>query len=233
MNRVPFAPNEWYHCFNRGVDKRKVFMNQADYERFLMLLYLANDRTPVHISENRYGTPATLAETMNKTKTSELVHIGAYCLMPNHFHLLLCEATEGGIASFMQKVGTGYTMYFNKKESRTGSLFEGRFKSRHVKDDRYMKRVANYIHANPAEMVEPRWKKGAIKQRKRTEDFLSDYPYSSLYDYIQSEIRPQESLLNRGALLDCYDDLDILYVSTLLKDAIDFAQDYEVEITRG
>ena len=84
----PFAPDEWYHCYNRGVDKRIVFTNPKDYERFLMLLYACNSREPIHISNIYRGkTLVDLLEAVDRKKT--LVDIGAYCLMPNHFHLLV------------------------------------------------------------------------------------------------------------------------------------------------
>ena len=81
----------------------------------------------------------------------------AYCLMPNHFHLLLQDALPagGGISKFMQKVGTAYTMYFNASRERAGNLFVKPFRSKHVSDDRYFKRVAQYIHFNPIELMEP------------------------------------------------------------------------------
>lgn len=220
MNRKPFGIGEWYHCFNRGVDKRKIFMERQDYERFLMLLYSANDAAAVRIGEIR---AMTFVNALKLPRTQPLVDIGAYCLMPNHFHLLLREITEGGIALFMQKMG-GYTMYFNVKENRSGSLFAGTFKSKQVTDDRYLKRVTNYIHANAAELIEPRWKEGLIKDKNSAFAFLNEYRYSSFPDYQGTKTRPEANILNRASLLDCYDDLERLSVHTLFADAQDFAQ---------
>ena len=91
---TPFAPDEWYHCFNRGVDKRIVFTNPEDYERFLMLLYACNSREPIHISNVYQGrTLVDLVAAVARKET--LVDIGAYCLMPNHYHLLLREHNYG------------------------------------------------------------------------------------------------------------------------------------------
>lgn len=228
MNREPFALEEWYHCLNRGVDKREVFLTHHDYERFLMLLASANSNTPVHLGEYRQGS--TLAEVVTTQQEKPLVSLGAYCLMPNHFHLLLKEITEGGIALFMQKVGTGYTMYFNQKEGRTGSLFGGRFKSKHIADDRYLKRVVNYIHANPAELTEPRWKEGIIHNKRKTKEFLAEYRYSSLFDYLSPQQRPQATLLDRASLLSYYECKRFPTIVELLEDAQTFARDKEIAL---
>jgi putative transposase len=171
---IEFSVGEWYHCYNRGVDKRKVFLGRKDYERFLALLYLGNSPAPIRLDNlAQFQQGLTLLERAYEEDRKEtLVDVGAYCLMPNHFHLLLHEKEEGGITQYMQKIGTGYTMHINKREERTGSLFGGTFKAQHVADDRYFKRVVNYIHANSAELVEPKWKEGVIKARRKQQRFL-------------------------------------------------------------
>jgi putative transposase len=146
--RAPFAPGEWYHCYHRGVDKRRVFTDEAEYRRLELLLYMCNGVEHVHPS-NVIRSPEEIFIDPAIERGEPLVHIGAYALMPNHIHLLMREARPGGISAFMQKVLTGYTMYFNKKHARTGPLFAGVFKSKHVADDRYFKRAWSYIHLNP------------------------------------------------------------------------------------
>src|SRR3989344_1270124 len=113
--RIAFAPDEWYHCYNRGVDKRTIFEEPRDYERFLEALYLSNATESIP-----RGTFQHLphSEIINLERTEPIVAIGAYCLMPNHFHLLIKESVEGGISRFMHRVGTSYTMYFNIKRKR-------------------------------------------------------------------------------------------------------------------
>jgi putative transposase len=112
------------------------------------------------------------------------VDICAYVLMPNHFHLLLREKADGGISRFMQKLTTGYTMYFNKKNERSGALFQGRFKAKHANDDRYLSYLLAYIHLNPVKLIEPNWKKGGIGDRGKAEQYLKEYSYSSYQDYL-------------------------------------------------
>ena len=113
-----------------------------------------------------------------------LVAIGAYCLMPNHFHLLVKEISAGGISKFMEKLGTGYSMYFNKKNGRTGFLFQGNFKAEHVDSDEYLKYLFAYIHLNPVKLIEAEWKETGIRDKQRAQKYLGQYRYSSYRDYL-------------------------------------------------
>ncbi len=185
--RMTFAVEEWYHCFNRGVDKRNLFDNEYDANRFLMLLYLANDTAPVNLFSIRRPR---IGEVIQDDRRTPIVAIGGYCLMPNHYHLLLKEVKEGGITSFMRKIGTAYTMYFNSKHERVGHLFTGPFRSRHVADDRYFQKVLQYIHCNPAELYESGWKEGKVRGMQSLERKLLEYPYSSLQSYARKSTNP-------------------------------------------
>ena len=177
--RVPFQIDEWYHCYNRGIDKRTVFESEDDAERFLQLLYLANSPEEVRLCDLSSSTDKILERPRART----LVSVGAYCLMPNHYHLLLKEIADGGISRFMQKLGTAYAMYFNLKHERAGNLFMKPFRSKHVGEDRYFQRVVNYIHCNAAELFEPGWKKGVVRDFNRFERNMRSYKYSSFQDY--------------------------------------------------
>lgn len=181
-NRIPFAPQEFYHLYNRGTEKRNIFLTKADYERFLCLLYLSNSEKPIHLNNHRGSTSV---ELLNIERNNPLVEIAAYCLMPNHFHLLVRQCKENGISKFMQKVSTGYTMYFNTKNERTGALFQGRFKSQHAADDRYLKYLLSYIHLNPMKLIEPNWRKKGLIRNKKTKTFCREYPFSSYPAFIQ------------------------------------------------
>ena len=181
--RTPLAVGEWYHCFNRGVDKRKVFQNKSDYERFLLLMYIGNGTHPVQTSHLQSNDFQDTLRDGAVERGEPLVEIGAYSLMPNHSHLILKEIRENGISRFMQKIFTGYTMYFNIKNERTGALFAGTYKSVRITDDRYLKQVVPYVHLNPVELIEPRWKSGAGNIRL-IKKWLTQYPYSSLPDFL-------------------------------------------------
>ena len=112
-----------------------------------------------------------------------LVAIGAYCLMPNHFHLYMTPLAENGISKFMQRIQTGYTMYFNEKRKRTGALLQGTFKAEHVTNDNQAKYLFSYIHLNPAKIQNPKWKELEIKDSKKIREFVRTYPYSSYAEY--------------------------------------------------
>ncbi|MEK7109362.1 MAG: transposase [Patescibacteria group bacterium] len=190
-----FAPLEWYHLYSRGIDKRIVFGNQGDFERFLKLLYLGNDTKEINL-ELLKKIPYRDIFTLPRTP---IVAMGAHCLMDNHPHLLVQEKIEGGITKFMRKIGTAYTMYFNTKYSRIGNLMVKPFRSKHISEDGYFHRVAQYIHLNPAEIFEPGWKQGIVNNPAQLEKKLLEYKYSSLPDYFGKEKRPEHTILDAEA----------------------------------
>lgn len=190
--RVPFAPNEWFHCYTRSIDKKSVFEDSADYERFLEALYVSNGTTMIR--RNDLYRP-THADFFQLERGEPLVAIAAYCLMPNHFHLLIKEISEGGVSKFMHRVGTSFTKYFNIKHERVGNVFIKPFRSKHINDDRYHKRVAQYIHLNPAELFDPGWKSGKVRNIDLLKKRLEQYRYSSLPDYC-GIARPENTILD-------------------------------------
>lgn len=197
--QIDIAPDEFYHIYNRGVEKRKVFLSHTDHERFIALLYLANQTEPADLKYQ--GT--SIAEITEERAGEPLVAIIVFCLMPNHFHLLLREKVEGGIALFMQKLTTGYTMYFNKRNERNGALFQGTYKATHIHDDRYFRYLISYVHLNPAKLIDPFWKENGIKNRSQAERYLSQYMYSSYRDYL-GEMRPYGRLLEKGTVKELF-----------------------------
>jgi REP element-mobilizing transposase RayT len=188
VRRVQFAKGEYYHLYTRGVEKRKIFLDDADRRRFMRLLYSANSDLSVHLSN--YQGKALLDIPRGLSITA----IGAWCLMPNHLHLLVKETKENGISEFMQKLLTGYSMYFNKKYQRTGSLFESKFNAKHLDTDQYLKYQYTYIHLNPVGIVDAGWKKKKITNITNAKRFISTYPYSSYLDY-EDEEREERILL--------------------------------------
>lgn len=171
------AVGECYHVYNRGVDKRDIFLDNADRVRFLRLLYICNSSHPI-LFKSVQGL------TLDEIERGErMVDIGAYCLMPNHFHLLVKERVENGISRYMAKISTAYSMYFNIKNERSGSLFQGTFKSKHVADDPYLMALVAYIHLNPAKSLISGWSSNDMKNNMNDiRKFLSDYKYSSYPD---------------------------------------------------
>lgn len=168
-----FAEGEFYHVYNRGNGKQKIFLDSRDYRKFLELMYVANG-TNSFVSRDLQNSNAYEFDRGNQQ-----VAVGAYCLMPNHFHMLLTPLTKDGVSNFMLKLGTSYAMYFNKKSERSGSLFEGSFKSKHASSDQYLKYLFSYIHLNP-------FRKEVSEDRVTISKLLS-YKYSSLPMYLGKE----------------------------------------------
>lgn len=194
---ITFAPGEYYHLYNRGTDKRKIFLDTQDHERFISLLFLCNSGIPLHRSDHQ---GASIEKIFKIERETNLVNIGAYCLMPNHFHLVVHEQTEGGISIFMQKLSTAYTMYFNKRHKRSGSLFEGKFQAQHITKDEHLKYLYAYVHLNQIGIIENEWKEHQIKNKKKAKEFLESYRYSSYPDYHHAELaRPEVMILNKLA----------------------------------
>ena len=187
MRRIKLSEGEFYHLYNRGVDKRRVFTSSEEYARFIASLYLMNDVRGADYSHTwrSAGGLASILEAKPPTSFKRLVAIGAYCLMPNHFHLYVTPLVEDGISKFMQRLQTAYTMYFNQKHDRSGSLFQGTFKAEHVARDEYAQYLFSYIHLNPAKLKEPKWKEVGVRNLRGLRDYLRSYPYSSMGEYVE------------------------------------------------
>ena len=196
--RIVFSEGEYYHIYNRGVDKRNIFMEGNDYVRFQKMLYVANSTKPV-VYKTIQGVPLDKIE-----RDEQIVAIGAYCLMPNHFHILVKEISEGGITRFMEKLGTGYSMYFNKKYNRTGFLFQGNFKAEHVDSDEYLKYLYSYIHLNPVKLIDPTWKEVGIRDAETTRVYLENYHSSSYPDYLGVD-REEKLILSKNEFPEYFD----------------------------
>jgi len=178
--KIALTPGEFYHVYNRGVEKRVIFLDRQDYEHLRELLYVMNSTQPIVLRDIHQEVLSTYEYDRGGT----LVAIGAYCLMPNHFHVLASPLVEHGLSTFMTKVGTSYAMYFNKKYQRTGTLFEGKFKTQWVDDDRYFKYLYAYIHLNPVKLLQSDWKERGIADPVAAYQYATSYAYSSLPDFL-------------------------------------------------
>jgi len=144
--KVPLVTGEFYHIYNRGVDKRTVFSDESDLERCMKSLEDFNVIEPIgsiyekSFADKRFGGQAS--------KSGKLVNFVAYCVNPNHYHFLLEQVADNGIEKFMHRLGTGYTRYFNEKEKRSGSLFQGRFKAVHIDSNEYLLHASAYVNLN-------------------------------------------------------------------------------------
>jgi len=175
-----YIENGFYHIYNRGVEKRSIFLDEQDYRVFLSYLkiylspveesvnYLQNNDELVYQDKNiQISRLYTLNNFFNK------IDLISYVLMPNHFHLELRQTNKKNIEIFMRSLITKYTMYFNKKYKRVGPLFQGRYKAVLILGYKYLLHLSCYIHLNPLELLS----KGQQ---------LESYPWSSYPAYISN-----------------------------------------------
>lgn len=180
--------NELYHIFNRGTEKRVIFLTKRDYERFIVnLIFFNTEQNPIS-NLSRYNPQLAY----QKIPQNSLVKIHAFSLLPNHFHLILEQVANNGIAKFMHKIEMGYSHYFNKFHSRNGNLFQGIYKMIHVDNDSYRLYLPLYIHLNALELLESErhWKEKGIKNKANAINFLKNYSWSSLVEYLNIEHVP-------------------------------------------
>ena len=165
-------------------------MDDEDHLRFIHDLFEFNDKEPTlnigYLFKNQKNQFIDLRSQYieKRRKRKFLVNILAFCLMPNHYHLLIRPVVEGGITQFMRKLNIGYAKYFNNKYERKGALFEGRYKSVAVTNEAHFIHLPYYIHLNPLDLVMPEWREWEISNYKKAMEFLENYRWSSFLDYI-------------------------------------------------
>lgn len=195
-----------YHIVMRGVEGKIIFPQKEDHFSFLHDLYEFNDEEAVSWefrakrAENN-ATRTVLEVSKEKRQRKLLVEILAFCLMPNHFHLLLRQLRDEGISKFMRKMG-GYATYINKKYNRQGHLYQGRFKAVEVLNESQLRNTLVYIHTNPVSLIEENWKGAGSDNPKKALKFLKEYKWSSHLDYIG--IKNYPSLLKKDFLCDSF-----------------------------
>lgn len=204
MRKVSFVSGEFFHLYNRGNSKQEIFLDEEDYKRFIKFLYLSNSEKNVRFRDDII---AKHIDAFDFDKGKTLVNIGAYVLMPNHFHLYILapkpclgeeeevESELNNVAKFMLKLCTSYSKYFNKKYGRTGKLFEDKFKSVHIVTETQAKYLFSYIHLNPIKLIQSDWKENGIRNKSEALKFLNDYKWSS-YDYYQGIKKDENKILN-------------------------------------
>lgn len=170
---TPLVNEQYYHIYNRGVAQQPTYFSVKDYERFLLCLsYYRFKDIPFRLSKLLQLNRQEREQLLDKIEISEkIVEIIAFCLMPNHFHLLLKQISDGGISSFMKKITDSYTKYINIRHERVGPLFQGMFKAVRVITGEQLLHLSRYIHLNPL-----------VSFVVREENFLT-YPWSSLKHY--------------------------------------------------
>lgn len=165
----------YYHVYNRGVEKRLIFTDNKNYQRFLDTSYFYQFQDPgIRFSNYINLTPeARLLRMSSIISKPRIVNVICFVLMPNHIHFLLRQEITDGISEYMMRVADSYTKYFNIKNKRVGHLFQGKFKSVHVENDDQLKHLSRYIHLNPL-----------TSNLVPSFDSLFAYPWSSLIEYL-------------------------------------------------
>src|SRR3989344_3252705 len=142
MRKIKFANGEFYHIYNRGTDKRAIFCDKYDFDRFIQSMTEFNSTKPIgSLFENSFRDQLGVRD-------AKLVNIVAYCLNPNHSHLILEQRQKDGISKFMGRLGGGYVSHFNIKYKRIGTLFQGRFKAIHIDSNEYLLHLSAYVNLN-------------------------------------------------------------------------------------
>lgn len=178
---------ELYHVLNRGIDGRKLFLDSRDHVRFVHNLYEFNDTAPALGLHRRNKHAANVGPPRSYIR-ERLVEIHGWCLMKDHYHLLISELVEGGLAKFMMKINVGYAKYYNERYERHGHLFQSKTKKILVGNETHFLYILHYVHLNALDYL-----KGATKWRERDRDtikntidaleYLDEYRWSSYLDY--------------------------------------------------
>jgi putative transposase len=210
IKRPNLVNNEIYHVVSRVNGDGLLFKDVDDYYRGIFSIYEFNNSKPVEIWLRRLQRKKEklLGETFSQyaDNRNKVVEVLAFCLMPNHIHLLLRQLQDDGITKFMRKFGAGYASHFNKKYSCKGHLFQGRFKPVLIKDDNQLKIVFVYIHTNPVALIEPNWKEKGVGDTDKIIEFLESYKWSSYQDYIGG--KNFQSVTQRDFLLETMGGLE-------------------------
>ena len=186
-NRIkPYVEGGFYHVYNRGVERRRIFLDDQDYRVFMHLLkyYLSDSQeSKTHPLKDLTGFEPVRPRPLETLHGRVELH--CYCLMPTHFHLLLKQIDKDGMQALLRRLLTTYALYFNRRYDRIGHLFQGVYKAALVDEDNYLLHLSRYIHQNPT----------------LTKRYLNQYPYSSYSDYIGEKKTPW---LNTDFTLDFF-----------------------------
>ena len=172
--RPKIETGEFYHVYNRGVDKRNIFSDTRDMDRFLRSMRLFNSDKPIgsiYRASFLLSGPTAQLEVNDK-----LVNVVAYCLNPNHYHLIVEQLIDGGVSEFMKRLGGGYAQYFNEKNNRSGALFQGKYRYKHIDSDSYLRHLSVYVNLNfKVHQLSCRTAKSSYEQYLKDTAGVNDY----------------------------------------------------------
>jgi REP element-mobilizing transposase RayT len=171
MRKNPLVTEQYYHVYNRGVDKRDIFMNKKDINRFALSAKAFNTINPTGCIRN--GVDVRRLYKNKKNRGCALVSIVCYCFNPNHFHFILKQEVDGGISEFLKRLSGGYSKYFNKVHARSGALFQGKFKAHLIDNNQYFLKIFPYVNIN--HLIHD------IPQEKKDLVLCSDKEYENMF----------------------------------------------------
>ncbi|MBI2196726.1 transposase [Candidatus Daviesbacteria bacterium] len=212
LRKTILATDQIYHIYNRGVEKRPIFLNRRGYNRFLQVInYYRFANCPVKFSQFKALSQDSRNDLLNKLEiqSDKHVEILAFCLMPNHIHFLCKQLKEKGISKFMGKLSSGYSHYFNTINQRVGPLFQGNFKAVRIETDEQLVHTSRYIHLNP------------VSSYLIEFDSLESYEYSSYPEYTgrKTGFCNTEQVLSYFKSIKAYKDF--------VGDQVDYARELE------
>ena len=216
----------FYHILNRGVEKRKIFLDKKDYLRFVHNLSDFNNLNYAFSYYNRRNSAMRKPnlQRQRKRQREEIVDVLCWTLMPNHHHILLRGKTEGGGSLFSKKLTSGYTQYFNRKNERVGVLFQGRSKIILVERDTHFLHLPFYILTNPLDLFQSDWRERGVKNSKKAFEFLENYQWSALLDLIGKENFPE--VINKNLFFELFDTNE----KRFKKDFVEWLESYDGEV---
>lgn len=207
--KITFVNDYIYHVFNRSIERRPIFTNRKEYDRALQLLkFYRHKNIPIRYSQ-LLQRPKDIRNRILEDlfNTEQIVEVLCFCLMPNHFHFMLKQKHEGGIARFISNFTNAYTKYFNTKYERLGPLFQGVFKAVIVESDEQLVHLSRYIHLNPVVS-------SIIKDEQ-----LETYAYSSYLEYLSHS---NNSIVNKELVLSMFKTVN--KYEQFVVDQIDYAK---------
>ncbi|MBX4181625.1 transposase [Candidatus Parcubacteria bacterium] len=219
MRKVRIAPGEYYHVFNRGVNKQMIFHDMRDFSRFLFLiLYFQSPKVFTNLGRLiedfvRHRVSHSIDQDVVRGRMVEIV---SFCIMPNHFHLIVKEVSDEGIASYMQRILNAYGKYYNTKYEKSGHVFQGPYRAVHVENDDQLRYLSAYIHRNPRE----------ISKWFKKED---QYPWSSYSDVVKEnrwgKLLVPEILMGEFKNVKDYDTFVKTSTAKLIQEEIQYLKD--------
>lgn len=222
---------EIYHALNRGVDKRIIFLDDRDRARFVHDLWEFNDVRFVDNVRHRLPTPSGRNTDFVSPYIAKerIVDVHGWCIMKNHYHLILSGRVDGGITQFIRRLNIGYAKYFNERYKRSGTLFQGRTKKILIETDAHFLHILHYVHLNPLDYLKPakQWRQGSIRNAVYCMKYLNKYRWSSYLDYSGTKNFP--SVLTTDLFADVFKNYGRTLSSYLRDTDLDDLKTYVLE----